>query len=188
MSLALVLSLLLIATAPEDEKKTNPNAIESKILFVDPISYSCVVQTGIYSTPVVLAAGSQLKSQGNPIAFTDLKVGQKVRLSTSRNSSEVMIDTLEVIDPIVVRKEPPPKPKRYTVSGVVNSYDPFDQLLSVSAAGNTYFLSLSDKTVFKAKEKDKDAGASNMRPGTKVSLTLQDFGPGRKEVIDVIVE
>jgi len=186
--IVLPLFLLLAAASPKEEKKPNPNAVESKIIFIDPVSFSLVVQTGIFSTPVTLAAGSQLKSQGKDIAFSDLRVGQIVRLSTSRNSSEVMIDSLEVIKPVVVRKEPPPKPKRYTVTGTINSYDPFDQLLSVSALGNTYFVSLSDKTAFKAKKKDQNAGASDMRPGTKVTLTLQDFGPGRKEVIDITVD
>lgn len=184
----LTLCLLLTGAAPEKEKKPDPNAVDSKILFINPVNYSLVVQTGIYSTPLIIAAGSELKSKGKEIAFSDLRVGQKVRLSTSQNSSDVVVDSLDVIDPPVIRKEPPPKPKRHKVNGTVNSYDPFGQLLSVAAQGNTYFISMSNKTTFKAKEKDKSLGINDLRPGTKVTLTLQDFGPGRKEVIDVFVD
>lgn len=184
--LPLALCLLLAAAEPEKEKKPDSNVVESKILFIDPVNYSLVVQTGVYSTPVILAAGSQLKSKGKEIAFSDLKVGQKVRLSTSQNSSDVIVDSLDVIDPPVVRKEPPPKPKQYKIRGTINSYDPFGQLLSVSAQGNTYFISMSNKTTFKSKNKEKDLGVSDLDPGTKVTLTLQDFGPGRKEVVDVL--
>lgn len=188
MTLLLALYLLLAAAAPVEEKKPDPNAIDSKILFIDPFNYSLVIQTGLFSTPVILAAGSELKSQGKEIAFSDLKVGQKVSVSTSQNSSDVVVNSLEVIDPVVVRTEPPPKPKRYKVSGTINNYDPFGQLLTVAAQGNTYFISTSDKTAFKSQDKEKNLGVSDLRAGTKVTLTLQDFGPGRKEVIDVLVD
>lgn len=176
--------LLLGAAAPTDgKKKPNPAAFEGKILFVDPMSYMCDVNAGGFSSRVVLGPGSKLTSNGKPIDFSDLKSGHKVRLVTTASSSRILINTLDVLEPVVARTKPVPKPVLYTVQGQVQSFDPFAQRLVVSAKGNTYFLDMSQGTPFK----DPEMGASKLTSGRKVSLTLQNFGVTRTEIINIDV-
>lgn len=175
-----------ITFAAEAPKKPNLNAVEASVLFINPIDYTCVVKSGLYSTTLLLAPSSKLKSQGKPIAFSDIKVGQKVRLSTTMNTNQIMIDSLEVVSPPVVRTAPVPKPKLYTVKGQVHSYDPFTQMLTISAGGNTFFLPMSNKTLFKEPKDGEDSkGVSALVPGKSLEVVLQDFGPGRKEIASI---
>jgi hypothetical protein len=182
-------------TSKETKKKPNPNAIEASILFLNPSNYTCALQVGTYSSVASFAAGTRITSQGKPIDFTDLKVGQKVLVSTTQNDQQLVIGSLEVIDPPVTRTSPPPKPVLTTVKGIINSYDPFAQRLSITAGGNTYFVNISDLTQYEPEEMEKNrrqsaqrkesAGAKDLKPGARVTVKLQQFGPGRREIASI---
>ena len=183
------LSLCTLSFAAKPPPKPDLNAVEASVIFINPIDYSCVVKSGPYSTVLLMAPSSTLKSKGKPIAFSDIKIGQKVRLSTTMNTNQVMIDSLEVVSPPVVRKEPVPKQKLYSVKGTVQNYDPFTQLLTVSAGGNTFFLPMSDKTLFKERKDGKESeGMSSLTQGQSLEVVLENFGPGRKEIASIEID
>lgn len=166
-----------------DKKKPPLNQFEGKINFINTNNYSVNVTSKGYSSTLYMGRSSKLTSKGKEIAFTDLKVGQKLHLSPGVSEGGVLkIAHFDVVEPAVVRKDPVPKPQTSRISGKIEKIDPFNGRMTVSTKGRWYSVEIPSKVDWKGKSSQ---GVMGLEKGKTLTVEVQHFGIGRTEAVSI---
>jgi len=165
------------------KKSPSSDQFEGKISFINTNNYSVNVISKGYSSTLYMGRSSKLTSKGKEIAFTDLKVGQKLHLSPGVSEGGVLkISHFDVIDPVIVRKDPVPKAQTSKISGKIENMDPFNGRMTVSTKGRWYSIELPSQVKWKGEGKQ---GIMSLEKGKSLTIEVEHFGAGRTEAVSI---